>query len=103
MAQYRKALEINPGCSQAHGNLGLILAGRGQLDEAIAQYRKALEINPDSMRPLSNLARALEQKGQLTDAVSLLQRALALAKAAGDAAQEKAISANLERLNHVSR
>ena len=31
----------------AHNNLGIALAGRGQVDEAIAHYRKALEIKPD--------------------------------------------------------
>ena len=34
----------------AHNNLGIALAGRGQVDEAIAHYRKALEIKPDYCR-----------------------------------------------------
>ena len=43
IAQYQKALEINPGNAEAHNNLGLALLDRGQIGEAIAQYRQAQE------------------------------------------------------------
>ena len=44
---YRTTIDRNPDCWMAHNNLGVVLAGRGQVDEAIAHYRKALEIKPD--------------------------------------------------------
>ena len=40
MEHYRKALEIKPDYAEAQVNLGIALAGRGRIDEAIAQYRK---------------------------------------------------------------
>ena len=49
---------------QAHYNLGVVRARRGQIDEAIAHYRQALHINPDSMETHNNLANLLYQKGQ---------------------------------------
>ena len=46
IAHYREALEINPDFAASHNNLGILLAGLGQVDEAIPHYRKALEIDP---------------------------------------------------------
>ena len=52
---YRTTIDRNPDCWLAHNNLGLVLAGRGQVDEAIAHYRKALEIKPDYAEAHHNL------------------------------------------------
>ena len=51
----RRSAEI-PDCWMAHNNLGVALAGRGQIDEAIAHYRKALEIKPDCAEPTTTSA-----------------------------------------------
>jgi protein O-mannosyl-transferase len=102
IAHYQKALEFNPNKAEAHNNLGALLAQFGRTDEAIAHYRKVLEINPDAIGTLTNLAFALEQKGQWTDAISVLQKALASAKSAGDEAQAREISENLEMLSKRS-
>ena len=51
----KKALEIKPDYAEAHDNLGMALAGRGQVDEAIAHYQKALEIKPDYVEAHNNL------------------------------------------------
>jgi len=76
IAQYRKALEINPDLADAHHNLGLALAGRGQVEEAIAQYRKALEINPDDVKVRNNLGNALAGRGQVEEAIAHYRKAL---------------------------
>ena len=47
IAEYRKAVELDPDIADSHNNLGLALYGKGQLDEAIAEYRKAIELGPD--------------------------------------------------------
>jgi tetratricopeptide (TPR) repeat protein len=44
-----------PHNPRAHYNLGVTLAGRGQVEEAIAQYQKALEIKPDYAAARRNL------------------------------------------------
>ena len=56
VAQYRRAVKLEPNYELAHYNLGLVLAGREQVEEAIAQFQKALEIKPDHVAALNNLA-----------------------------------------------
>ena len=56
---YRTTIAANPDCWMAHNNLGLLLAGSGQFDEAIVEYRKALEIKPDYAAAHNNLGNAL--------------------------------------------
>ena len=50
-----------PGNARAHNNLGVALADRGRIDEAIAQYQKALEIKPDYAEAHNNLGLALAE------------------------------------------
>ena len=60
----------------AHNNLGNVLAGRGQVDEAIAHYQKALEIKPDYAEAHNNLGNALAGRGQVDEAIAHYQKAL---------------------------
>ena len=66
IAQYQKALEINPNYAEAHNNLGIAFLQKGQVDEAIDQYQKALEINPNYADAHNNLGIAFSQKGRWT-------------------------------------
>ncbi len=47
IADYDKAIEINPKLAMAYNNRGLVFDGTGQFDRAIADYNKAIEINPE--------------------------------------------------------
>jgi len=53
---YQTTIDRNPECWLAHNNLGNVLEGRGQIDEAIAHYKKALEIKPNYAEAHNNLA-----------------------------------------------
>ena len=55
---------------------GMALAGRGQVDEAIAHYRKALEIKPDYAEAHNNLGNALAGRGQVDEAIAHYRKAL---------------------------
>jgi len=46
MADYNKAIELNPGIIYPYDDQGLVLAREGRYMEAIAKYNKAIEINP---------------------------------------------------------
>jgi tetratricopeptide (TPR) repeat protein len=46
-AALRRALEINPNCSLAHGSMGTVLAWSGSYDEAVRSNEFAIRINPD--------------------------------------------------------
>jgi tetratricopeptide (TPR) repeat protein len=68
----------NPACWMAQDNLGLILANRGQTDEAIAHFRAAVVAYPDGDVERNDLAAALIRKGQYSEAVDHLNKALAI-------------------------
>ncbi len=72
---YRTTIERNPDCWMAHNNYGYVLAGRGQVDDAIVQYRKALEIKSD-YEAHNNLGLALAGRGQIVEAIVHYQKAL---------------------------
>jgi tetratricopeptide (TPR) repeat protein len=65
---YQTTIDRNPDCWMAHTNLGVVLAARGQFDEAIAQYQKALDIKPDVAPIRQNLeaARTLRERTLIT-------------------------------------
>ncbi len=65
-----------PGNARVHNNLGIALAGRSQIDEAMAHYRKALELKPDYAEAHSNLGNALTGRGQIDEAMAHYRRAL---------------------------
>lgn len=58
IAEYRRAVEIDPSHAWTHNNLAAVLREQGKLDEAIAEYSAALEL-PHVDRDASNEA----QKG----------------------------------------
>ena len=66
----------SPTTLDAHYNLALALAGRGQVDEAIAHYRKALEIKPDYAEAHYNLGNVLAGRGQVDEAIAQYRKAL---------------------------
>jgi Flp pilus assembly protein TadD len=59
-----------------HFNLGIVLTGRGQVDEAIAHYQKALEIKPDYTEAHYNLGVVLAGRGRVDEAIAHYRKAL---------------------------
>ena len=72
------ALAIEERSSFAHNNLGLVLAERDALDEAIAEFRRAVEIDPAFVEAQSNLGHFLARKGFSQEAIAHLNQALAV-------------------------
>ena len=70
MAQYEKALGINPRAADLHYNLANALARQGRFDEAIAEFRQALDIKPDHAKARLYLGGALYQHGRMAEAVA---------------------------------
>jgi len=60
----------------AHNNLGVALATRGRLAEAIYHYFQALRINPDTAEVHNNLGNALTAQGSVDRAMSHYYQAL---------------------------
>jgi tetratricopeptide (TPR) repeat protein len=66
--EYRNALAINPGLSEARANLGAALAAAGQFDAAIAEDKRAMADAPDRVGVQKNLALAYYKKGDFVAA-----------------------------------
>jgi spermidine synthase len=69
---------IVPESVEVHDYLGIALAEKGQLDEAIAQFRQSLELDPDSARTHWHLGAALASNGARQDAIVHLRRSIEL-------------------------
>jgi Flp pilus assembly protein TadD len=77
-ALWRTTIARNPTGWMAYNNLGIVLAQKGEIDQAIAGYRKTLEMAPEFADAEYNLGSALLQKGEIDDAISHCQRAAAI-------------------------
>ncbi|MGA3269102.1 MAG: tetratricopeptide repeat protein [Verrucomicrobiota bacterium] len=75
---WRATLARNPTCWMAENNLGVELAARGNLAEAIQHYKRALQLEPDNAGAQSNLGGALTRQGKLPEAIQHCERALQL-------------------------
>jgi len=63
---------------RAHSWLGLILAGQGRPEAAIAEYRAGLALDPGSIETHTNLGIALATQGRLDEALPHFERACEL-------------------------
>ncbi len=78
-ARYRRALALKPDLTEAHLNLGLVLAARGRLEEAIQEFRIAA-LDPDfAHRDLAhdNIGQLRLEQGDLDGAERAFREAVA--------------------------
>jgi protein O-mannosyl-transferase len=65
---YRDTIARNPDSALALNNLGALLSGAGENDEAIRLLEKAVQLKPDSAESRNNLGLAFYRVGRLRDA-----------------------------------
>jgi tetratricopeptide (TPR) repeat protein len=75
--RWRSAIAIDAGVREYHHNLGDVLKGLGQLDDAIASFRTALRLAPDSLDTLFVLALCLAERGRNEEAAPLFKTLVA--------------------------
>ncbi|MBI4466362.1 MAG: tetratricopeptide repeat protein [Acidobacteria bacterium] len=68
VAEYQKALALNPSFTDALHGLAQAYAQQGNLDEAIATARRIAEIDPDDVLAHTSLSRFLQQQGKKAEA-----------------------------------
>jgi tetratricopeptide (TPR) repeat protein len=78
IAEWTKALALNPESDKAHNNVGLLLVGVGRFGEAVPHFEKTLQINPEYPAAHSNLGVALAGAGKPDEAVAEFEKALAV-------------------------
>jgi Flp pilus assembly protein TadD len=72
-------INVSPqGVPLAHGNLGIVYAEKGRLDDAIAEYKKAISIEPRYAEGYNYLGTAYAEKGRLDDAIAEYKRAITI-------------------------
>ncbi|MGB7217936.1 MAG: tetratricopeptide repeat protein, partial [Vicinamibacterales bacterium] len=77
MVHYFESLRLSPN-AEAHVNLGVALAGKGRLDEAVSHYRAALQLDPRFPPAHLDLGLALQAQGHVDEAISEFRAAVSL-------------------------
>jgi tetratricopeptide (TPR) repeat protein len=75
IANFTKALEVNPNLAEAHNQLGIIQAQQGSLDNAILCFQRAISIEPEYADAHYNLGNALTESGQIEEAIASYEMA----------------------------
>lgn len=73
---YRQTLERNPDAWLMRLNLGVLLHGKGDLDEAMTHYREAIRIKPDLADAYLDYGLAIGAQGRLAEAAEFYEKAL---------------------------
>ncbi len=71
-------LQVDPRNHVALNNLGLVLADKGEIENAISHFEKALEIQPVYADAYNNIGTALSHTGRMREAIVQYEKALAL-------------------------
>ncbi|ERT05249.1 glycosyl transferase 2 family protein, partial [Lyngbya aestuarii BL J] len=74
LSQHSRQPKLNPALS--HYNLGLALAKKGKLEEAINAYQQAIKIDSKLAKAYHNLGEILSQKEQWQEAIEAYQKAI---------------------------
>jgi tetratricopeptide (TPR) repeat protein len=78
IADYTKAIEINPQYISAYYNRGVAWYDKGDYDKAIVDYTKAIEIDPKFALAYQNRGHAWEKKGDSDKAIADYKKAVEL-------------------------
>jgi tetratricopeptide (TPR) repeat protein len=70
---FERAVEINPGFSNAHLALATLLRGAGRTEEAKRSYLNVLENDPSNQDALKELAEMLFENGAYGEGITLLE------------------------------
>src|SRR5436309_8814698 len=92
----RAIAQAVPTSALAQEHFGVLLAGAGRSDEAVARLREAVRLDPDNAEAQSNLGVKLAQVGRLTEAVTHYREAIRIEP--GDALTQTNLGNTLSRL-----
>ncbi|HMJ10954.1 MAG TPA: tetratricopeptide repeat protein [Polyangiaceae bacterium] len=73
---FQHALDIAPDSPRLHNLLGVELARRGAVDDAVQHYVRAIELYPAYTQPMNNLGVLLYRQGRVAEAIDVYRRLL---------------------------
>ena len=76
IANYAKAVQIDPNFAAAYYSLGVALQQKNQFEEAMAFYQQALSLNPKHIYALNNLGHIFKKMKKYDEAITYYQKAL---------------------------
>jgi tetratricopeptide (TPR) repeat protein len=76
IAEYHRALEIDPTFSQSWNNLGYAARAIGRFDEAEEAFRKYIEVLPSDPNPYDSYAEFLMKMGRFEESIVQYRKAL---------------------------
>jgi len=68
IAEFKKALEVDPNFGDVHQSLAHIYERQGNLDAALEAAKKAVECNPDDPLAHTSLSMFYQRKGMIPEA-----------------------------------
>jgi len=74
--EYQRAIEINPGYSDAHQMNSYYLAAIGRFDDGLAEMKRALELDPVSLEKTTGIGEILYQQRRYDEAIQQFRKAL---------------------------
>ncbi len=89
LADYNRAIELDPQSAKAYLNRGTTYSDLGQAEQALADYNRAIELDPQDATAYFNLGALFANNGQLRESLPYLEKAaqLGLSQATGAIAQ----------------
>jgi len=78
IADYTKAIKLNPKDADFYTNRGNAYDDKGEFDRAIADFGKAIKLNPKDANAYNNRGFACEKKGDWKQAIADYRKALRL-------------------------
>jgi tetratricopeptide (TPR) repeat protein/DNA-directed RNA polymerase subunit RPC12/RpoP len=78
IADYNRAIELDPKLAQAYNNRGRCKEAKGDLDAAIADHNRAIELDPTYASAYNQRGNAKEAKGDPDGAIADYNRAIEL-------------------------
>jgi len=93
---FRRALEINPGYTAVHYNLGLVLTELKRYDEAVEQFNLVITERPDWYLVRVCLADAYYRKADISRCYKVMAEAIEYANTAGRVRMAQRLSKRLE-------
>jgi tetratricopeptide (TPR) repeat protein len=78
LANYDRALALNPGFIEALNNRGVVLEALNRFDDALASYDRALTLSPDLVAVIKNRGNVMSALDRPDEALANYDRALAL-------------------------
>lgn len=76
IAEFQKAVDLDPKYAAAHLNLAYAYDRQGQVDMAIARYQKVIDLQPENLFAHNNLGVLYDKQGRYEEAIEAFEQAL---------------------------